>query len=899
MTCLELTWPHFEDYMASDIPLQNPNEEVLNEDLQVMSPRGAHASSIRPMPRTTLPNGIPAPPAVTTLNMDGETISAPGPGSGQSDSGAERLTAAPLETTESGVAASSKATTSAASARGFFLGPLAKASPSGTPDGGNGRAPTSFLTGMAKAVQAIPAAVEGLMMGQGSVVATDEEHQPEMEGFTSAQSGSPDGRRTTPHATHTAGTPLLDETTLQRLNGLQASAPHLYVPEAPSSGIRPPSTTSSDIQAEVRRQVREFMVLRDEENRELRMRVDLLMTENRNLRQEVSSHMYSRSQGARPESSGRFSGLEWIGRGFGNLMSGVSPPKPVSPPEAPVDLRPPPAPPQHSLPQPPRALPPAPIDFAPASDTGEYRQADSFYSQGNGFRPNRPITCPCPSVPEEAPTARVLDFDAAGHSSSHPEIPPQASQQTASEDPMNVVLTGMAQLQGVVADLASSPKQAKQEVIKPGVNSLPDLPAAGPEACLQFADWLHSSKPALSDISDTSEELWSLVLAEAKEWYTRYLKLDAVSRLTSKPVPSAEVTQAKWTRVSRRIETIIIAACPVVVRDEISAARVTGLLQVVARLYVIYAPGGLTEREIGLRQIQDPSPGTTIKDTVDLLRRWHRWCDRMRELGGTLPDSALRVKALERITRVVLQANTDIAFRVNLTRAALQVDTNPDDLKVEQLHAHLLGELEAIIHRSNLKDQDKAKETSQTPAAKVKGVEDPQASPKNPKFGKGSPKTPGTPKAGASGEGQGSGGVPCTFFTGPGGCKKGADCTFVHNWLAIPASERSQRCRTCGGKGHRSADCKAGVKVEEKAKNKASPGNPKVSPNPKGTPTTAQAATVSPPPPPKELSQQQIKSMLADAAQILQQASPNPPQSSVRGYASRADQFSSTSRCHQ
>ena len=266
-------------------------------------------------------------------------------------------------------------------------------------------------------------------------------------------------------------------------------------------------------------------------------------------------------------------------------------------------------------------------------------------------------------------------------------------------DPLSVVLTGMAQLQGVVAGIVSPKANERYEATQPGVNSLPALLESGPEACFEFSDWLHSSRPALSDISDTSENLCEGVVKEAAEWYSEYLKTDILGRLSAKPTPSPFLKQKKWARVSRRIETMLIQAAPASVQEELNAARVSGLLPVVCRLYVIYGPGGLNEREIGLRQIQDPNPGTTVADTVEILRKWARWCARMTELGGTLPDCALRVKALGKITKVALQRNPETAFRMNLTTATLQVDTNPDDSKVQKLHAQMLGELEAICHR--------------------------------------------------------------------------------------------------------------------------------------------------------------------------------------------------------
>ena len=284
----------------------------------------------------------------------------------------------------------------------------------------------------------------------------------------------------------------------------------------------------------------------------------------------------------------------------------------------------------------------------------------------------------------------------------------------------------MAQLQGIVTDIASPKSNQKPEVIKPGVSSLPQLPTLGTESCLAFADWLHNARPALADVSDNSEELWNLVTTEASLWYARYLKLDPLGKLTSKPVPSAELDQVRWQRVSRRMESMILAATPDAVKEEVSSARISGLLPLVCKLFIIYGPGSLTEREIGLKQIQDPPQGTGVQDTIELLRNWKRWCSRMTELGGSLPDSALQVRAITRISKAALSQNPEVSFRVSLTRASLQVDMNPDDEKVAKLHAQILGELEAIQHRGlKDKDSDKDKEKAKDAVhqAKVKGVE--------------------------------------------------------------------------------------------------------------------------------------------------------------------------------
>ena len=233
-----------------------------------------------------------------------------------------------------------------------------------------------------------------------------------------------------------------------------------------------------------------------------------------------------------------------------------------------------------------------------------------------------------------------------------------------------------------------------------------------------------------------------------------------------------------------------------------------------------------------------------------------------------LPDSAIQVRALTKATKAVFLQHPDMAFRINLARAALQVDMTPDDEKVRKLHAQMLSELEAVAHRG---DKERgSRDTAATPPAKVKGVE-PQVTtpttPKAPKPPKGNPKTTAPPKGGAAAE-IGSGRAPCTFYVGVNGCKKGADCTYEHNWAAFSQAEKASRCKACGSKNHKAAECKAGTKVEEKAKAKA-PRGPKGGGDDTGAAPSASTGG--------DPGQQHIKSMLADAARFLQQVAPPPP----------------------
>ena len=67
-----------------------------------------------------------------------------------------------------------------------------------------------------------------------------------------------------------------------------------------------------------------------------------------------------------------------------------------------------------------------------------------------------------------------------------------------------------------------------------------------------------------------------------------------------------------------------------------------------------------------------------LRGGIQSLRRWIRWRRRAADVGVSVPDPTVLMKGLTRLTKRVMSANPELAFRVSLARNTLLVDSIPN-----------------------------------------------------------------------------------------------------------------------------------------------------------------------------------------------------------------------------
>eukprot|EP00434_Breviolum_minutum_P029251 symbB.v1.2.025873.t1/scaffold2543.1/size76562/5 len=210
---------------------------------------------------------------------------------------------------------------------------------------------------------------------------------------------------------------------------------------------------------------------------------------------------------------------------------------------------------------------------------------------------------------------------------------------------MAKMMEGMTNLQRQI--LESKDKEGDAETVR-GQQELPALKewtaTSGP---VDLSDWLVMIEPLLADMSSSSAKWWKVLTKEAEEWYNDHLKLPPIDRVSHEASPSEELNQPRWTRLERRVSSMLLMAA------------------------------------------------------LQGLRKWFRWRHRATDLSVQEPDPFLLLKGLNRITKKVLDTHKDLSFRVSLARSTLQVDSTPTSRSISLFGRHLMAELEQVAHQDN------------------------------------------------------------------------------------------------------------------------------------------------------------------------------------------------------
>ncbi|CAE7605479.1 GIP [Symbiodinium sp. CCMP2592] len=353
---------------------------------------------------------------------------------------------------------------------------------------------------------------------------------------------------------------------------------------------------------------------------------------------------------------------------------------------------------------------------------------------------------------------------------SKPSEPVQETPKVAKDEvqePLHLLVQGMRQLQQ--AFLGKS--ETKDNDLKGSVQ-IPQMPEAGPESAVEYADWLFEAEQAIGGLSDRSA-LCSFQIQEPA-------KACSLEGLTLEVNIPAELKAERWSRLERRTMTLLLSSMTKTMKDDVITHRVDNVPTLLYRMFVIYQPGGASERASILKHLEGASAGDGIHDAVQALRRWRRYLQRAEEMGVAVPDASILLRSVELIVARTLEANPDIRFRLSLVKNELQLQSRPTQDSVIRYHSHALAELQQAAP-ARTRPTSTTSTTSQAEALKLKAV--------TTSGGTGDTASPGgspTRKPGNK--------TPCKFFQTDAGCKRGSSCKFDH----VFDSKEAKRSRMLG-----------------------------------------------------------------------------------------------------
>ena len=366
--------------------------------------------------------------------------------------------------------------------------------------------------------------------------------------------------------------------------------------------------------------------------------------------------------------------------------------------------------------------------------------------------PKPPPGPPPPSPPKMPPSGCDLGMVS-------PPVPPFPS-----------LTSGTTNLSGSIGE---NPTESLRSV------DLPVLPSTA--TALQYGDWLSIIDSQMGDLSYTSSEWWNMIREGVSECYQKWLNASPLEKL--RMTPQVNPKTKLWPRTERRALSMLLAAIPEPIRDELVSARKLSTDQVLYKLSITFQPGGAAERTKLLQSITDTKCGSSVAEILDWVRLWRRYVQRAREIHVTLPDGLVLLGALSKCTDLLSAKSPQVSYRLNLVRQQLNLDQWPTMDAIQCYSEHLQAEAEELMLSSQTRGTSAVKAAAMGVSGNSGSVGNPPMEPEG---------KPPVAKKGA-----------CRYWMTEKGCTRGDQCKFGHTKL----EPQSERCFNCSALGHSKRDC--------------------------------------------------------------------------------------------
>ena len=392
--------------------------------------------------------------------------------------------------------------------------------------------------------------------------------------------------------------------------------------------------------------------------------------------------------------------------------------------------------------------------------SGSPQRPDVGYSATS---PKGSSACPQPSPPpglqQTEPSEQFVPGVKGAATSSNPS-------------PIDIVLSGMGQIQQLLLER----QRGSVGDLEKSTVDLPVLPEYQEEqGASDLQDWLFVSGQMIGALASDAATWWSGTLKAAEAAYEEYMSKSPIERL-------------RYSKLERRVSTMILAALPVAVKGDPVANRTRGVHQQLFRLLTLCQPGSAQDKAVVIRQLDIHESSDTPAHAAQVLRKWYRTLQRAADLSISVPDPSVQAKSLLCVIKKLAAASPDLQFRVSMARNDLQVDVRPSQESVIKLYQHLLAEMEQLNVETRRSNPTRSTPNPDTP--KLKGMD-----------GNGQPaakaKASSPPLAAPDSK-------PCKWFRSQDGCRKGKDCKYGHSWDGLIKAER---CLTCVSTLHRAKEC--------------------------------------------------------------------------------------------